>query len=49
MKAFKNEITRRWKNGVETIGGCIGLFLIVTISWACERSGNTRPPVIRIA
>ena len=49
MNAFKNEITRRWENGVETIEGYIGLFLIAAVSWACEHTDDTRPPVVRIA
>ncbi|MCH2317813.1 MAG: hypothetical protein MK524_15790 [SAR202 cluster bacterium] len=49
MNAFKNENTRRWENGVETIEGYIGLFLIAAVSWACEHTDDTRPPVVRIA
>ena len=32
MNTFKNAITLRWKNGVETIEGYIGLFLTVAVS-----------------
>ena len=42
MNAFKNENTRRWENGVETIEGYIGLFLIAAVSWACEHTDDTR-------
>jgi len=49
MNAFKNENTRRWENGVETIEGYIGLFLIAAVSWAYEHTDDTRPPVVRIA
>jgi|TARA_Y100001947_G_scaffold142834_1_gene135393 hypothetical protein len=49
MNTFKNAITLRWKNGVETIEGYIGLFLTVAVSWACEHTDDTRPPVVRIA
>ena len=48
MNAFKNEIARRWENGVETIEGYIGLFLIAAVSRACEHPDDTRPPVLRI-